>query len=74
MTLPEIVKELRARRRADRVSQDALAVQLGVGRSTIYMWENGDREPGAANLCAWANALQCPLSVSPAHDEDGVVR
>ena len=35
---------LRSYRKKQRLTQAALAVQLGVSRVTIARWENGDRE------------------------------
>lgn len=44
-TFGQLLKKWRTR---NDVSQDELAVQLGVNKESIQLWENGKREP--ANL------------------------
>lgn len=45
---PSRLRELRAEK---RVSQEALSKVLGVSKSTIGLWENGDTLPDAKSVC-----------------------
>lgn len=45
---------LTRRRAARRISQEALADQLGVGRRTFQRWESGEIDPPAMRLFQWA--------------------
>lgn len=51
---PPLVEQLKRRRVAKGLSQEALAAQLGVSRQAVSKWENGDSEPSTANLLALA--------------------
>lgn len=44
------------------MTQDALAEQLGVTRSTIAMWETGKAMPRADKLPELAKILDCEVS------------
>lgn len=47
-------EQLKKRRAARGLSQEALAAELGVSRQAVSKWENGDSEPSTANLLALA--------------------
>lgn len=51
---PPLAGQLKRRRAASGLSQEALAAQLGVSRQAVSKWENGDSEPSTANLLALA--------------------
>ena len=53
--------KLKAIRERHGISQKALAQTVGVGRSTVAMWENGSILPNAAKLPELADALGCSI-------------
>lgn len=55
------VNALRARRRALRLSQDALADKIGVHRVALSQWEVGKHLPGLRIFFAWVQALGLTL-------------
>lgn len=69
--------ELRKLRVQDGLSQGELAEKLKVGRSTVSMWENGQREPDFEMLEAIADFFNVPMSTffpetkNPASGEAG---
>lgn len=54
--------ELKRLRKQDGLKQGELAAKLGVVRSTISMWENGQREPDLEMLEAIADYFNVPIS------------
>lgn len=56
---------LRGRRQALGISQESLALQLGVSGYLVRWWESGRRAPSLGMLAAWAAALGCGLVVVP---------
>lgn len=52
------LKELRAEK---GISQQQLAIRLGVSRSTVAMWETGKSVPDAITLNAIADYFQCTI-------------
>lgn len=42
------------------LTQRAWATLLGVPQSTIYRWESGERDPGAASVALFALVLDSP--------------
>ena len=54
-------RAIRARRLANNLSQVALGLKIGVGRLTIWRWENNVRLPDLAMLEKLAHALGCRL-------------
>lgn len=40
------------------ISQNQVAVKMGIGRSNIYRWVNEVRDPGAEMVLQLCNALQ----------------
>ncbi len=52
LTDHQIIKRLAATRRARKMSQTALAADLGVSRNTIVNWETGRRDPLPAMMFA----------------------
>jgi transcriptional regulator with XRE-family HTH domain len=65
---------LRARRQALRISQEALAHQLGVAGCVVGYWEQGRRAPSLFMLAAWCQALGCGLVVQVAPPQGGLDR
>lgn len=53
-----LIRELR---KAKRLSQQELAVKIGVDRSTIAKWEIGTHSPRTNKLRHLADILDCPL-------------
>lgn len=53
---------LKMYRKKAGLSQTDLAKELNVGRSTVAMWETGDREPGFDTLAKIAAVLGVPSS------------
>ena len=56
---------LAARRKAQGLSQEALAELLGVHTQTIYKWETGEQEPTARHRVGLAQALNATLNELP---------
>lgn len=54
--------ELKKLRTQDGLSQGELATRLKVGRSTISMWESGQREPSYETLEMIADYFNVPMS------------
>lgn len=50
--------ELRARRYELGLSQDQLAIMLGVSQSALSLWENGKREPDAESIAKLAVLME----------------
>ena len=48
-------------RKAANMTQDELAMKLGIDRSTVAKWESGDALPRAAMMPDIARALQCSM-------------
>ena len=67
----EKVKLNRALRDAENLTQDGLAEQLKVDRSTVAKWETGDALPRAAMLPRLASILGCSMDdlFCPASEE-----
>lgn len=53
---------LRSLRKQDDLNQSVVANALGVARSTISMWESGEREPDFEALEALADYFNVPIS------------
>ena len=53
---------LRMYRKKAGLTQSELARLLNIGRSTVCMWESGDREPGFDTLAKIAAVLGVPTS------------
>ncbi len=53
---------LRALRKEQHMTQQQLADALGLAKSTISMYETGQREPDYATLEALAAALRAPIA------------
>ena len=49
-------------REKKNISQESLAEQLGIGQSTVAMWENGTNKPRADKLPEIARVLGCEVS------------
>ena len=49
-------------REKKNTSQESLAEQLGIGQSTVAMWENGTNKPRADKLPEIARVLGCEVS------------
>ena len=52
-----LVREMRARRRGIKVTQEALGKRAGVGHVSIQNWERGANEPTLSNFEAVVEAL-----------------
>lgn len=52
------LKELREKR---KLTQEALAKQLGIDRTTVAKWESGDNMPRAGMLLTLAKILRCKV-------------
>lgn len=48
-------------RKAKYRSASAFARDMGVGRSTVTQWENGDRTPSVTTAAAIAKRLEKPM-------------
>ena len=53
---------LRSLRKQDDLNQSVVANAIGVARSTISMWESGEREPDFEALEALADYFNVPIS------------
>lgn len=53
-------------RAASKLTQQQLAVRLGVDRRTIQRWEDGTCDPSSQDLFRWADALGLDLFAAPA--------
>ena len=53
--------QLKAIRRAAKMSVEALAEATGATVRAIRSWEQGQREPDIAHLIALADALRCTV-------------
>lgn len=56
--MKEKLKELREKK---GLTQEKLAEQLGVGRTTVTLWERGDNKPRIDMLVSLANILGCKV-------------
>lgn len=55
-------ENIKAARKAKGLSQEELAVKLGVVRQTVSKWEQALSVPDAGLLCALSEALETPVS------------
>ena len=62
------IKELRTAQ-TPKMSQEKLAKLLGVGRTTVTMWENGSNEPDNAMLVKLAEIFGVSTDYLLGHDE-----
>lgn len=53
--------KIKAQRQAKNLTQAQLGKTLGVGASTVAMWEMGEAMPRAGKLAALAEALDCTI-------------
>ena len=53
--------DIGALRKAAGLTQQQLADTLGVGRTTVAMWESGENAPKTKMLHALADALGCTV-------------
>ncbi len=49
------------------LTQDALAKRLGVGRTTVTLWEIGINKPNSDMLLKMADALECSVDALLCH-------
>ena len=56
--MKEKLKELREKK---GLTQEKLAEQLGVGRTTVTLWERGDNKPRIDMLVSLANIVGCKV-------------
>lgn len=67
--LEALTAPLKAAREAQGLSQREVGELMGLAPSAaqgaIARWENGQREPSASNLAAWADALGMALEIVP---------
>lgn len=61
--MSQFSSKLKALRKQSGLTQAELANRLGVGKSTISMYELGAREPDFGNLEALADLFNVPMSV-----------
>lgn len=68
MTRPRahITRALQYARIAAGLDQVDVAARLHVGRTTIFSWESGERNPGLAALEEWAAVLGYEIRLVPA--------
>lgn len=59
----ELITSLAARRRALRITQEALDRQLGVTDGQVAKWESMARLPGAFMMSIWSTALGVKLII-----------
>ena len=57
---------LRTARSRRRLSQAALAAELGVNRRSITRWENAEGYPRPIGFVLWARVLECNVRLLPA--------
>ena len=55
------MKKIKILREAQHLTQEELANRLGVGRTTVTMWETGSNTPPTKYLMAIAQALNCTV-------------
>ncbi len=55
-------KRIETLRKSKKISQEDLAENVGVSRTTIYKWESGTSVPNYANMQALARALETTVS------------
>lgn len=63
-----LAAQLKAARRAQRLSLEALAEITGYDRFTLGRWENGQTDPSLARLVDWAGTLGMELRLRPKCD------
>ena len=68
--MTEFAKRLRQARLDASITQDELAKKMNVSKSTISMWENGNRTPSVGVLLSLAEAVK----TTPAYLSGGSVR
>jgi transcriptional regulator with XRE-family HTH domain len=56
-----IVGKLRELREKRKLTQEALAKQLGIDRTTVAKWESGENMPRAGMLLTLAKVLRCKV-------------
>ncbi|MBS2554086.1 transcriptional regulator [Catenulispora sp. NL8] len=56
---------LKARRRARKISQTDLGLIVGVTRSTLQRWEDGEQFPRLIGLIVWADRLDYSVELQP---------
>ncbi len=74
MQAPTLGQNIQTARRAQNLSQEALAEKIGVSRQALGKWEKDAALPGLDNLQALAQVLGCPvdrlLGTVPAAEAD----
>lgn len=58
---------LRKIREMRHFTQDALAKKIGVGRTTVTLWEKGVNKPNSEMLLKMAEALKCSVDALLCH-------
>lgn len=58
----DLGERIRTARLSHGMKQTDLAEAVGVGKSTVGMWENGQREPNIDTLEALADVFNVPMS------------
>ncbi len=61
MTSDECSMRIKEYRKAKGMTQAELAEQMGVGRTTVTMWESGGSLPYAGQLPKLARVLNCKI-------------
>lgn len=62
---------IQATRMAAGMTQEQLAVQVGVSRQTVAKWESGDTSPDLEHAAALADALGCTVDALVTFDSKG---
>ena len=64
-----IIEKLVFLRKMRRLSQEKLALEIGVDTKLFGEWERMDREPRLFNLLCWCEALQVYLTITATDEE-----
>ena len=59
--MDRLVQELRRRREAKGISQEALNDRIGVADCLVAKWETGQKRPSPRYVWLWAEALDAEL-------------
>ena len=70
--LRRLATPLAANRRARELSPGDLALLLGVSRSSVRRWEDGEKFPRPVALIAWASRLKCSVRLERIAPPDSV--
>lgn len=64
----DLIRQLTEKRKTIRLTQEALAADIGVSCSSLRRWEKRKCDPSLGAACAWAEVLGFRLALSDTYE------